>query len=501
MLAGPPAVRDVPWVGHRAGRLAGQQFGQGRGGQHLVGHAGRGELAEVAFHEAGVEAARQHVRVAEQGTQERGVGGDPEHGRGGQRSIQAAQRRVPVRGPGDDLGQHGVVGAGHRHAGRQAGVGPHVRAGRFAQREDGAAGGQEPAGRVFGVDPGLGRVAGQPDLLLPQREGLARGHAQLPLDQIEAGDQFGDGVLDLQPGVHLHEEELIRFVAGHDELHGARAHVPDAAGRLGGGAAHRVPAGFVQQRGGCFLDDLLVPALQAAFAFAEVDGVAVGVGEDLDLDVPGPFDEPLQQQRVVAERGLGFTAGPGDRPGQLAGRAGQPHTFAAAPGRRLDQQGEPDGGGGVQQIRFRHSPLAGPGDDRHAGHGDGGLGGNLVAHRLDGCGRGPDEDQARVRAGPGERGVLGQEPVTRVDGLGAGLACSVQDAPDVQVALGGRGRAEPDRLVGLADVPGTGVGVAVDRDAGDAEGPQGADDADGDLSAVGHQDRVEHGRPHIRKTP
>ena len=28
----------------------------------------------------------------------------------------------------------------------------------------------------------------------------------LPLDQVQTGDCFGDGVLDLQPGVHLEEE-------------------------------------------------------------------------------------------------------------------------------------------------------------------------------------------------------------------------------------------------------------------------------------------------------
>jgi hypothetical protein len=56
------------------------------------------------------------------------------------------------------------------------------------------------------------------------------------------------------------------------------------------------------------------------------------------------------------------------------------------------------------------------------------------------------------------------------------------------VARGGGRTADQDGLVRLADVPGAGVGVAVDRDAGDAERAERADDADRDLAAVRHQD-------------
>ena len=61
--------------------------------------------------------------------------------------------------------------------------------------------------RVLGADARLDRVAVDPQLVLLQRQRLAGGHAQLPLDQVEPGDRLGDRVLDLQPRVHLHEEE------------------------------------------------------------------------------------------------------------------------------------------------------------------------------------------------------------------------------------------------------------------------------------------------------
>ena len=46
------------------------------------------------------------------------------------------------------------------------------------------------------------------ELVLAAGQGLAGGDAELPLDQVLAGDHLGDRVLDLQAGVHLHEEEV-----------------------------------------------------------------------------------------------------------------------------------------------------------------------------------------------------------------------------------------------------------------------------------------------------
>ena len=62
---------------------------------------------------------------------------------------------------------------------------------------------------VFGADARLDGVAGDLQLVLHARQRLARGHAQLPLDQVPAGNGFGDGVLDLQARVHFHEKNFI----------------------------------------------------------------------------------------------------------------------------------------------------------------------------------------------------------------------------------------------------------------------------------------------------
>jgi hypothetical protein len=68
-----------------------------------------------------------------------------------------------------------------------------------------------------------------------------------------------------------------------------------------------------------------------------------------------------------------------------------------------------------------------------------------------------------------------------------------QDAFDVEVALGGRGGTQPDRLVGQPGVCGTGVGVGVHGDGAQPQGAGGSDDAAGDLAAVGDEHGVEHG--------
>jgi hypothetical protein len=87
-----------------------------------------------------------------------------------------------------------------------------------------------------------------------------------------------------------------------------------------------------------------------------------------------------------------------------------------------------------------------------------------------------------------------------VDRLGAGADGGLEHPLDRQVAVRGGRRPDRDGDIGEPGVQRTGVRVAVHRDRPDAHLAQGADDADGDLAAVGHEDCLEHSA-HIRKTP
>jgi hypothetical protein len=75
------------------------------------------------------------------------------------------------------------------------------------------------------------------------------------------------------------------------------------------------------------------------------------------------------------------------------------------------------------------------------------------------------------------------------------------DLVDAQIRFGGGGRAQVHGGVGGLDVGGVGIGVGVDGDGSDPEPTAGADDAQGDLSAVGDEYSLEHRGAHILKTP
>ena len=143
----------------------------------------------------------------------------------------------------------------------------------------------------------------------------------------------------------------------------------------------------------------------------------------------------------------------------------------------------------------RRSPL----DSRH--HRGSGLRGQasrsvLAAHQLDDLGLGTDENQSGGLAGPGEGGVLGQEPVAGMDGAGARAPGRLQDGADGQVGVCRGGGPDPHGAVGLGHVRRVGVGVGVDGDGADPEPPSGAQHATRDLAPVGDQQRVEaHGAP------
>ena len=86
----------------------------------------------------------------------------------------------------------------------------------------------------------LDRVAGERHVALLERQPLARRDPDLLLDDVDAGDELGDRMLDLDAGVDLEEEEVALVVeqelerAGVGVLHGARG-VDDRAAEL---AAH-----------------------------------------------------------------------------------------------------------------------------------------------------------------------------------------------------------------------------------------------------------------------
>ena len=73
------------------------------------------------------------------------------------------------------------------------------------------------------------------------------------------------------------------------------------------------------------------------------------------------------------------------------------------------------------------------------------------------------------------------------------------DAMDVEIAVARSRRSDLDGTIGGFHMQRIGVRRRIDRDSRDAHAPRGADDAAGDLAAIGDQQSVEH--RHILNTP
>ena len=203
---------------------------------------------------------------------------------------------------------------------------------------------------------------------------------------------------------------------------------------------------------GGFLDELLVPALDRAFAFAQVDRVPFFVGHKLYLDMTRLEDILLQIDVGIAERrerlGLGHDKGIGEL-GLIHHHA---HAFAAAARGGLDDHREADLPRYLYGAAFlgHHAVAA-----RQHGHpcafrrfprpG-------LISHLLDALGAGANEPDPRGVADFGEARVLRQEAVPGVNGLGIGDLSGADDARYVQIAVCALRRADAHALIRKTDM-------------------------------------------------
>ena len=299
-------------------------------------------------------------------------------------------------------------------------------------------------------------------------------------------------MLHLQAGIHFQEVEVAGRV--DDELDRAGGLVADRAGERHCLRAHRVAGVFVEQRARRLLDHLLMAPLNRAFALAEMDAIALPVGQHLDLDMARLFDILLQKHPVVAEGGAGFAGGGAKALAELRFARDEPHALAAAAGGGLDHHRIADMPGDFGRLVRIGDHLEVAGDGVDPGGASQFLRFDLVAHRPNRVRPWADEGHS----GGGERfwelGILRQEAVSRMHRFSAGLGAGGDDPFDQQIALGDRRRPDRHRLVGDADVRRAGVRLGMDGDGLDPHRLGGADHPAGDFTAVGDENLVEHGR-------
>src|SRR5439155_7409173 len=217
------------------------------------------------------------------------------------------------------------------------------------------------------------------------------------------------------------------------------------------------------------LEDLLVAALHGTLALEEMRDVAVGVAEQLDLDVTRTLDVALAEHAVVAERRLRLAPGGLERLVELAVPAHDAHAAAAPAGRGLDDEREAD------LVR-----LAGR-DDGNACLPCDSFGLELVPARAQRVGRRPDPDELSSADGLGEARILREEPVPGMDRVRACLLRSSDVLLREEVAR------DLDRLVRRARVQRALVVGRDDGDGRDSELTARAEDAQRDLAAVGDE--------------
>ena len=354
----------------------------------------------------------------------------------------------------------------------------------------------EVVGGVLGGDTGLDRVAMAFDGLLGGDvdlrgvQGITLGNQDLGADNIHVGHQFSDGVLHLNPGIHLNEVGVA--VRVHQELAGAGVAVAHLLAQTNGAVKDLLPGGLGNGESGRILHHLLVPALHGAVTVKQVHHIAVVVGQDLDLHVLGALQVFLNKDLVVAKSLLGFVNGLLKLLGHILFPGDDPHAPAAAAVGGFQHHGIADLLGHLHGFLHGLHGVVHAGDDGNLGGNGDLLGGDLVAHGVHAVHGGADEGDTVLFTLFHQNWVFRQEAIPGVDGIHIVVLGNLQNGGDVQIGVDGALlRVQGIGFVRQGAEHGVLVFLGVDGYRGDAQLVERPEHADGDLSAVCHQYSLE----------
>ncbi|MGX1330982.1 hypothetical protein AB7M56_005481 [Bradyrhizobium elkanii] len=322
----------------------------------------------------------------------------------------------------------------------------------------------------------------------------AGGDRELRTHEVDAEHLLGDGVLDLEPRIGLDEGKRPLALPGFvidQEFEGAEIVVArggrELLRRLDDARAHSL----AQRRARRHLDELLVAALDGAFALPEMADRAMAVTDNLHLDMARLADQPLDIDRIAAERRLGL---------RLAARIGlvepggildQAHAAPAAAGDRLDHHGGAGAERGEERLCLVETGRArSAGNDRDAAFLRQRLCLGLVAEQIERLRRRADEGDPLLGTAPRELRVLAEEAVARMQRIATRGLGRRDDGLDVEIGP----RAAAWNLVarvGGSDMQRGGIVGGMDRDGRDAAVGSGAGNPDRDLTAIGNQQFLE----------
>ena len=411
-----------------------------------------------------------------------------------QRAVHALERIRERRRKRREFDQQRIVKRRDHRAGvAHAPVEPQTEASGRAIRQDAPVVGIEFVFRVFRGDPALHGVTVARDFLL-RRDAhfgvvhrLAAGDQNLRAHEINTGDDFRHGVLDLDARVHLDEEPFLGILVV-EKFHGPGIVVFDFAAQLHRRFAQLLAHPLVQPHARRDLDDLLMPPLHRAIALVQMHHAAVTVAEDLHLDVLRVGNVAFEKHRRVAEGAPRFALRFIKQIREIAGLGDDAHPAATAAERGFDNERETNFLRDFERFTAIFNGVLRSGQRRHADFVRQRAGGRFVAHLAQQLNARSDERDARVGTSLRELRVLGQKTVARMNHVHALLLREGDDAGDVEIRAD-RAFADADqvRLVRLETMDRKPVLLGVDGHGAETQLGSRAKNADGNFAAVGDQ--------------
>src|SRR3546814_2781152 len=96
-------------------------------------------------------------------------------------------------------------------------------------------------------------------------------------------------------------QEIEALVGPHDEFDRACAIIADSPGQRDSLLTHRLARFGINEGRRCFFNDLLMSTLDRAFAFTQINDVAMLIAQHLNFNVTRAFDKFLDEYAIVAE--------------------------------------------------------------------------------------------------------------------------------------------------------------------------------------------------------
>src|SRR5690554_4525254 len=366
-----------------------------------------------------------------------------------QSDLHTPAGHLSIVAPGDQFGNQGVVKRWNGIATIQVGIYSHTVTSRSVKIFH-LSGAWHEGIRIFRVDAALHCMAPDLDIFLLVLQGQAAGNAQLLTNNVDTRDHFGDRVFYLNPGIHFDEKELTVLI---QEFKGAGADIANLFACIYTGFECALAGFRVDVGRGRFFYNFLVTALEGTVTVAQMNTVAVHVGQNLNFNVAWRFKELFQINRGVAKGILSFGLCylHGLEQGSLG--VNYLHTATTAAGSGLDHHRISDFACHLQSalvvvgqraVRARHGRNT---STNHCVYGR-----HLVAHQADGFCSGADKAETAFLDLLGKVRVFCEKAVTRVYAYGIGYFSSTDNGWNVEVTFQRAVGADANRFIGKANV-------------------------------------------------